>query len=116
MRHQLILWLITPAIVAPGSGWAIAQSNYANAVLSDNPVAYYRLNEETVGTVFDASSVSGSQNAMHVNFGTGIGSGNIAQPGPRPTDMVGGIPLLGFEATNFAPHFAGGFRPLAVAI
>lgn len=80
---------------------------YSAAVLADNPVAYYRLNETTLSTAADASAVGGAQDGAYINFATGAGSGNIAQAGPRPTDLVGGQPLLGFNADNRAPHFAG---------
>ena len=40
-----------------------------------------------------------------MNFGTGVGAGNLGQAGPRPTDHVEGRPLLGFEARNRAPDF-----------
>ena len=83
---------------------------YSRAVLADNPVAYYRLNETVVDAAYDAANVSGGrqqgqQDAIHVNFGRGGGPGNVGQPGPRPSDLVEGKPLLGFEADNRAAYF-----------
>lgn len=115
MNQRFLFSLVIVAWLA-ATPWAMAQSsNYANAVLSDNPVAYYRLDETALSTAADASSVAGSQNGTYVNFGTGVGSGNIGQAGPRHTDLVNGMPLLGFEASNFAPHFNGSDTRVVVA-
>ena len=82
-------------------------SGYSGAVLGSGPVGYWRLGENG-GTVMDAASAagppqSGAQNGAFMN----MLSANLAQPGPRPTDTVGGQLLRGFEADNAAPRFAG---------
>ena len=80
---------------------------YPQAVLDSGPVAYWRLGE-TNGTAADAASAptvpqSGAQNGVFSKF---LGA-NLAQPGPRGTDLVNSRPLIGFEGDNTAPRFAG---------
>jgi hypothetical protein len=85
-------------------------SNYSQTILAANPVGYWRLSETStaVGAVIDSASAvgapqSGPQNGTHTN----INAANLGQPGPRPSDQIGGQPLLGFESDNRAPDFQG---------
>jgi len=80
--------------------------NYTQVIFADDPVGYWRMNETSLPTAFNAGSGSGI-NGTYVNFGTGAGPGNIGQAGPRPTDTIGGQPLLGFNSDNRAPDFDG---------
>jgi hypothetical protein len=80
---------------------------YPQTVLNSGPVGYWRLGEAG-GTAADSASLpnapqSGAQNGVYQNFLPA----NLAQPGPRPTDTINGQPLLGFDASNTAPRFAG---------
>jgi hypothetical protein len=86
-----------------GANSALA-TPYSDAVLADNPVAYYRL-QETSGTLAANSSAAGATlDGSTATFGNPQTSPStqpqIGQPGPRPTDMVNGLPLIGFEADN----------------
>jgi len=111
MTRTLALWLLVMIAACVPAPLANA-SVYSDAVLADNPVAYYRLGETALPTAFDAADAAGApqqgaQDATYVNFGTGSGSGNIGQAGPRPGDTAGGSPLLGFDSFNRASHFEG---------
>jgi hypothetical protein len=84
--------------------------SYAAAVIASGPVGYWRLGESSTatGAVSDlaelpAAPESGAQSGTL----QGLLPTNVATPGPRPTDTIGGQPLLGFEATNAAPSFQG---------
>jgi hypothetical protein len=77
------------------------------AVLAARPTAYWRFGETTnpVGDLADvpATPELGPQNGRFV----GLAAADLAAAGPRPTDTIGGKPLLGFEAGNTAPRFRG---------
>lgn len=73
--------------------YATTSLAYAAAVVSNQPVAYWRLNE-TSGTT--AADSAGGYNAA---YGRAVVSG---VPGPRPPDF------LGFEISNTAAQFANG--------
>jgi hypothetical protein len=75
---------------------------YSQAILNAAPVGYWRLGE-TAGAAMDAAGLSGAQNGTYGGFLTA----NRGQPGPRPIDTIGLLPLLGFEGDNGAPRFAG---------
>lgn len=64
---------------------------YQTAVLADNPVAYWRLNETNGSTAYD---VLGSFNGT---YGANV---TLGVPGPRPPDW------LGFELSNTAARFS----------
>lgn len=79
-------------------------SPYSDAVLADNPIAYYRL-QETSGTVAANSGTAGAtldgSTTTFSNPQTAPSTQpQIGQPGPRPTDLVNSLPLIGFEADN----------------
>jgi hypothetical protein len=79
-------------------------SPYSDAVLADNPLAYYRL-QETSGAVAANSGTAGAtldgSTATFANPQTSPSTQpQIGQLGPRPTDTVNGLPLVGFEADN----------------
>ena len=85
-------------------------SNYSQTVLDANPVTYWRLNETstTAGAVSDAASAAGPPQAGAQNGTfTAFNPTNLGQPGPRPSDMIGGQAMLGFESDNVAPDFQG---------
>ena len=80
---------------------------YPQAVLNSSPVAYWRLGESE-GFAIDSASVPdapqwGSQNGVYSGFSVS----NLGQAGPRPADFVNAQMLIGFEANNAAPRFAG---------
>ncbi|MEX2185755.1 MAG: lamin tail domain-containing protein [Pirellulales bacterium] len=85
-------------------------SNYSETILGANPVAYWRLGETSTasGAVLDSASNAGPPQAGAQN-GTfaGFNPANLGTAGPRPTDLVGAQPLLGFESDNRAPDFQG---------
>lgn len=87
---------------------AAALASYPTAVLASGPVAYWRLGETVNGTVADLADLSASPE-LSSQIGTlqGFAPANLANPGPRPTDTIGGQPLLGFDAANTAPVFQG---------
>jgi hypothetical protein len=79
-------------------------SPYSDAVLADSPLAYYRL-QETAGTVAANIGTAGATlNGSTATFANAQVAPStqpqIGQPGPRPTDLVNGLPLVGFEADN----------------
>jgi hypothetical protein len=75
---------------------------YGQTVLASGPVAYWRLETNDAPPV-DSSAAGGSQNGIYQD----IGAHSLAQPGPRPTDLVNGQPLVGFSADNKAINFRG---------
>jgi hypothetical protein len=82
-------------------------SPYPQAVLNSGPMGYWRLAESS-GSALDSAAAAappqlGPQNGTYF----GLAATNLAQPGPRPSDLVNGLPLAGFEANNFAARFAG---------
>ncbi len=80
---------------------------YPTAVMASGPVAYWRLGENG-GALSDLAEVAAApeSGAQEGTF-SGMVPASLAQPGPRPTDTVGGQPLVGFEAGNAAPSFQG---------
>ncbi len=86
---------------------AMSLPSYAAAVVASGPVAYWRLGESAspLGDLADAPAAP-EQGPQDGTF-AGIAPANVAQPGPRPTDTVGGQPLSGFDAGNTAPFFQG---------
>lgn len=78
------------ALVILGSRVDAGLMNYSSTVLSQNPNAYYRLNETAGATAFDL--VGGN----HAAYGTAL---TLGQAGPRSTQFGG------FEADNRAVHF-----------
>jgi hypothetical protein len=70
---------------------------YSAAVLLDNPVAYYRLNETTGVTAANLGTAGAAIDGTYVNIPGGGATGNnslYGDPGPRPTDFGG------FETDN----------------
>jgi hypothetical protein len=84
--------------------------SYPAAVLASGPVAYWRLGENSsdAGTVSDLADVAGAPE-LGPQTGTlqGFALANLANAGPRPSDLVGGQPLQGFDPSNAAPAFQG---------
>ena len=98
-----------PAASAIGSGGS-GSDLYARAVLASGPVAYWRLNEiEDEMTAIDSSGRGYDQDLGLGGFTGALLSrtGRGDDVGPRPSDTVGGRPLLGFEADNNAPTLDG---------
>jgi len=86
---------ITFSLSAPGSG------SYAQTVLADGPLGYWRLNESAGPTAYDAV---GAHNGTYASGATpGV-------PGPRPP------PFTGFEATNKAVETFNGILNSYVAV
>jgi hypothetical protein len=100
----------TGNVVAVEVHQAAALPSYPTAVLSSGPVAYWRLGENSTdpGTAADLADVPGAPE-LGAQSGTlqGFAPANLANAGPRPTDLVAGQPLRGFEADNVAPAFQG---------
>jgi hypothetical protein len=70
--------------------YATSSDAYQNAILAANPVAYWRLNETSGSTAFDA--LGGFDGTYGSNVTLGVA-------GPKPTDF------LGFELNNSAAEF-----------
>ena len=89
----------------------IGTGTYAGKVAATNPAIYYRLSEaagQGNGDTVHNAGAGGS--ALDGTWGvTGYpGSEPISGVvGPRPTDVVNGQPLSGFEADNSAAQFTG---------
>ena len=81
---------------------AFVAASYPQAVLNSTPMGYWRLSE-SAGPALDSAIAAGAQNGTYFGFG----ATNLAQPGPRPGDLVNSLPLTGFEANNFATRFSG---------
>ncbi|MEX0641247.1 MAG: lamin tail domain-containing protein, partial [Pirellulales bacterium] len=89
---------------------AITDLAYAQAVLNSEPVAYWKLDEATTaaGALGDSADALGPpQDGTQSGTFSGLAAANLAQPGPRPTDFIGGQPLAGFAPSNAAPNFQG---------
>ena len=89
---------LTAASLMLAAGSAQAASIYADAVLADNPVAYYRMNE-TSGTTANDETLDGTPDGTYFDV-----SLNNSTDAMRPTAFPG------FESTNVAVDFdnAGG--------
>ncbi|MEO8353378.1 MAG: LamG-like jellyroll fold domain-containing protein, partial [Chthoniobacteraceae bacterium] len=89
---------------------AAALPSYPAAVVASGPTAYWRLDEATTaaGAAADLADVPGAPEQGGQN-GTlqGFDAADLGAAGPRPTDVIGGQPLLGFDAENAAPLFRG---------
>ncbi|HUU84390.1 MAG TPA: LamG-like jellyroll fold domain-containing protein [Phycisphaerae bacterium] len=87
---------------------------YRSRVLGDGPEAYWRLNETSPANT--AADETG--NGHHQALGSGVGgpgnftrSGSPPDVGPRPSDLVNGQALGGFEPDNNAPTGYNGVTP-----
>ncbi len=84
--------------------------SYAAAVIASGPVGYWRLGESSTaaGAVSDLAELPAApESGAQPGTLQGLLASNLATPGPRPTDTIGGQPLLGFEPANAAPSFQG---------
>lgn len=86
---------------------AAALPAYPAAVIAAGPVAYWRLGESNspasdLADLPGAPELGPQDGSFH-----GLAPVNLAQPGPRPTDAIGGSFLTGFDAGNTAPAFQG---------
>lgn len=102
LRDQYALQFTPPAPVTPSG-----LGNYGSTVLASSPLAYWRL-ETNDSPPTDSANVpgfpqAGAQNGVYQN----ISPYNLGQPGPRPSDSIGGLPLVGFSPNNHAVHFQG---------
>lgn len=79
-------------------------SAYSDAVLADNPVAYYRLDGTTNDFAANAGSGGAALDANYIEIGAGEGKRNVGQAGPRPGDPAGSFPIDGLEEDNKAVH------------
>ncbi|MEX2171741.1 MAG: LamG domain-containing protein [Pirellulales bacterium] len=74
---------------------------YSDAVLADNPIAYYRLDETVLNPGADNVGTAGAAiDGTFVNLGTGPAPPSIGQLGPRLGDNAGPYLIDGFEANN----------------
>jgi len=92
----------TPPVGAEGP------APYAYSVLGDAPVGYWRLGETAAGGVAEAQGKTSLQ-GLHIGLGSGTGPGNVAQPGPRPSDG-----FTSMRTDNRAIHLAGEYDYVAV--
>lgn len=90
--RPMLAGLFAVCALAVLAGTAVAGS-YSNAVLADNPDAYWRLTETTGTTAADSSG--------NGHDGTHIGGADVTAAGPQPPAFVG------FDATNSATGFDG---------
>ena len=94
--QKTFIVMLGVSLVAFGGAFASA-SNYSDAVMGLNPLNYWRLDDTAAsGTAADSGS-----NSVPGTYGSVV----TAEAGPRPTDMVGGQPMLGFDAGNIATDF-----------
>ena len=103
LRAEYGLAFVPPIPVTPS-----APGNYGQTVLAAGPVAYWRLetNEGTIAAdTADAAGPPqlGPQDGAYQD----MNPHDRGQPGPRPSDLVDGQPLLGFAADNHAADFQG---------
>jgi hypothetical protein len=93
--------------VPPPPTSASGLGHYGGVVLATEPVAYWRLETNSSPPLDDANQPGfpqqGSQDGMYQD----INPHHLGQPGPRPTDSIGGRPLAGFAADNHAAQFQG---------
>ncbi|HEX2749657.1 MAG TPA: LamG-like jellyroll fold domain-containing protein, partial [Verrucomicrobiales bacterium] len=81
--------------------------SYAAAVLASDPVGYWRMGESTGPANDLAAAAAAPQSGAQPGAFTGMAAANLGQPGPRPSDLVNGQPLLGMDPGNAAPVFQG---------
>lgn len=101
---------------------AAASSIYSQAVLADNPVAYYRLNETSLTTVENLGTAGAAADAIFVNLGDGTGPGNINEDGVPYSSMGPGNRSVHFganyeqgsSANRIVKPYAGAGDPLAL--
>jgi hypothetical protein len=86
---------------------------YANTVLADNPVAYYRLGEAAGPTAVNASAGGAAFNATYNNFAAGqFGKMGLIAGDPNTAVMCDTTPsylTLPLDAANSALEFPAGF-------
>ena len=72
---------------------------YSDAVLADNPIAYYRLDETTGSTADNIGSAAGID-ATYASIGGELNTSLLGQTGPQPGANAGAFLIDGFEANN----------------
>jgi hypothetical protein len=93
---------IPPAPTTPSG-----RGNYGQTVMNASPVAFWRL-ETNVSPPTDTASAPGfPQQGPQDGLYQHMDPNDLGQPGPRPTDLVGGQPLTGFSPNNHAAYFQG---------
>jgi hypothetical protein len=101
--------LIAIVAMTPVPGYA---SRYSDAVLADNPVAYYRLGETSTATGAVNSSTNGAAlNGVYTGFDTTpvppLTPSTINELGPRPGDVTGSATIRGLESDNLSIRSGG---------
>ena len=93
---------------------AFESCGYSDQVMAYGPVAYWRLNETSGKTAFNSANPSGewfeNPGGLFDGFGTGGGSGNVGDTGPRP---AGGFSA--FDADNYAVNSDGSSTEIIVS-
>ena len=84
-------------IAACGFSTQVLAGDYSDAVLADNPLAYYRL-DETAGTTATNIGSGVGINGTYVNENIGLGGYTLGQDGPQSPEFPG------LEATNRSPN------------
>ncbi len=113
MKVRLMSAWLVGFLLAVGGMADLGHAEYIDFVKGFDPAGYYRLNETTVGTVYDSSGHD--RNAVHV------GSPDLDQtPGAlAPYEMdsaIGGNGLVVDFTTDPGSLFAGGSDPFSVSI
>ena len=87
-------------VLVTASGLPALAGSYSSAVLLDNPVAYYRLDETTGTTAANLGTAAGIDGTyVNVPGITVNNTSNYGQPGPRPAAFPG------FESGNNSAFF-----------
>ncbi len=102
-RRFVAGWLFSFVALAAS---VVEASQYSDAVLANTPVAYWRLDETALPTATNIGTAGASIDATFHNLGTGIGTNNIGQAGPKLGDIAGGFTIDGLEANNLAIRLA----------
>ncbi|GAF99208.1 unnamed protein product, partial [marine sediment metagenome] len=85
-----------------------ALGNFGQVALDAGPVGYWRLETNEGTTAADtANAVGAPQDGPQDGVYQDMSLFDRGQPGPRPTDLVDGQPLLGFAEDNYAADFQG---------
>lgn len=93
-------------LMAVATGSTAFADAYGDAVMADNPLVWFRL-DEGQGSFFAANSGTGgfALDGFYNQFTEVSGPRSQAQLGPRPGDIAGGYLIDGFDAGNLAPHW-----------
>lgn len=96
MKKMILTVLVILAISVPASiAWG---GSYSAAVNALGPIDYWRLGETSIGTAAANEGTTGPA-------GTYGASVDPTAAGPRPSDTVGGLAMIGFDSDNTGAGF-----------